>query len=86
VIKFKNRKGRAPGDKKCSALNTSGGYICETFTATRSIRAFALLGVRARKLVGLICILTLTSCGLKDYNLNPWTTVLNQAIKYDARK
>ena len=51
-----------------------------------SDRAFGPVGVRARKLVGLICILTLTSCGVKDYNLNPWTTVLNQAIKYDARK
>ena len=51
--KFKNRKGRAPGDKKCSALNTSGGYICETFTATCSIRAFALVQVRARKARGL---------------------------------
>ena len=47
------RKGRAPGDKKCSALNTSGGYICETFTATCSIRAFALVQVRARKARGL---------------------------------
>jgi len=24
---FTNRKGRAPGEKKCYALNTSGGYI-----------------------------------------------------------
>jgi len=47
--KIKYRKGRAPGVKKCYALNTSGGYICETFTATCSIRAFALLGVRAQK-------------------------------------
>ena len=47
------RKGRAPGDKKCFALNTSGGYICETFTATCSIRAFALVPVRARKAQGL---------------------------------
>ena len=50
---LKYRKGRAPGDKKCYALNTSGGYICETFMATCSIRAFALLGVRARKPGGL---------------------------------
>ena len=35
--------------KKCYALNTSGGYISET----PSIRAFALLGVRARKPGGL---------------------------------
>ena len=47
------RKGRAPGEKKCYALNTSGGYICETFTATCSIRAFALVPVRARKVQGL---------------------------------
>jgi len=25
--KIKYRKGRAPGEKKCFALNTSGGYI-----------------------------------------------------------
>ena len=43
------RKGRAPGDKKCFALNTSGGYI----SATPSIRAFALVQVRARKARGL---------------------------------
>ena len=46
---FTDRKGRAPGDQKCFALNTSGGYISET----PSIRAFALLGVRARKPGGL---------------------------------
>ena len=39
------RKGRAPGDKKCYALNTSGGYI----SATPSIRAFGDPLVRARK-------------------------------------
>jgi len=46
---FKYRKGRAPGDKKCYALNTSGDYLCETFTATCSIRAFGDPLVRARK-------------------------------------
>jgi len=39
------RKGRAPGDKKCYALNTSGGYI----SVTPSIRAFGDPLVRARK-------------------------------------
>ena len=39
------RKGRAPGDQKCFALNTSGGYI----SATPSIRAFGDPLVRARK-------------------------------------
>ena len=43
------RKGPAPGEKKCYALNTSGGYI----SATPSIGAFALLQVRARNLGGL---------------------------------
>ena len=47
--KIKYRKGRAPGDQKRQALNTSGGYI----SATPSIGAFALLGVRARKPGGL---------------------------------
>ena len=46
---LQNRKGPAPGVKKCYALNTSGGYI----SATPSIGAFALLGVRARKPGGL---------------------------------
>ena len=39
------RKGPAPGDKKCYALNTSGGYI----SATPSIGAFGDPLVRARK-------------------------------------
>ena len=39
------RKGPAPGEKKCQALNTSGGYI----SATPSIGAFAFMPVRARK-------------------------------------
>ena len=47
------RKGRAPGEKKCYALNTSGGYISGFVKHTLSIRAFALLGVRARKPGGL---------------------------------
>jgi len=42
---LKYRKGRAPGDQKCYALNTSGGYISET----PSIRAFGDPLVRARK-------------------------------------
>jgi hypothetical protein len=42
---FKYRKGRAPGVKKCYALNTSGGYI----SAIPSIRAFGDPLVRARK-------------------------------------
>ena len=42
---FTGRKGRAPGEKKCYALNTSGGYI----SATPSIRAFGDPLVRARK-------------------------------------
>ena len=42
---FTDRKGRAPGEKKCQALNTSGGYI----SATPSIGAFAFMPVRARK-------------------------------------
>ena len=50
---LQNRKGRAPSGKKCYALNTSGGYIWETFGGNPSIRAFALLGVRARKPGGL---------------------------------
>jgi len=55
VIKFKNRKGRAPGDKKCFALNTSGGYISGGILRepNLSIRAFALVPVRARKVQGL---------------------------------
>lgn len=51
--KFKNRKGPAPGEKKCFALNTSGGYISGFVKHTLSIGAFALLGVRARKPGGL---------------------------------
>jgi hypothetical protein len=43
------RKGRAPSDKKCYALNTSGGYISET----PSIGAFGFPVVRARNLGGL---------------------------------
>ena len=50
---FTDRKGRAPGDQKCFALNTSGGYILGFVKHTLSIRAFALLGVRARKPGGL---------------------------------
>ena len=42
---LKYRKGRAPGDQKCFALNTSGGYI----SAKPSIRAFGDPLVRARK-------------------------------------
>ena len=29
---LQNRKGPAPGDKKCYALNTSGGYISDAKT------------------------------------------------------
>ena len=47
------RKGRAPGDQKCQALNTSGGYISGFVKHTLSIGAFALLEVRARKPGGL---------------------------------
>ena len=46
---LKYRKGPAPGEKKCYALNTSGGYISET----PSIGAFGWLLVRARKAAGL---------------------------------
>jgi len=47
--KIKYRKGRALGDQKCFALNTSGGYIWETFGGNPSIRAFGDPLVRARK-------------------------------------
>jgi len=49
------RKGRAPGAKKCYALNTSGGYISGGILRepNLSIRAFALVPVRARKVQGL---------------------------------
>ena len=47
------RKGRAPGDKKCYALNTSGGYISGFVKHTLSIRAFGFPEVRARNLGGL---------------------------------
>ena len=30
-----------------------------------------------------LIILWLTGCSVKDYNLNPWTTALNQLIKED---
>ena len=43
------RKGRAPGDQKCYALNTSGGYISGFVKHTLSIRAFGDPLVRARK-------------------------------------
>ena len=45
------RKGRAPSEKKCYALNTSGGYISGGILRepNLSIRAFALVPVRARK-------------------------------------
>ena len=45
------RKGRAPGDKKCYALNTSGGYILGGILRepNLSIRAFGDPLVRARK-------------------------------------
>ena len=46
---LQNRKGRAPGDKKCFALNTSGGYILGFVKHTLSIRAFGDPLVRARK-------------------------------------
>ena len=47
--KIKYRKGRAPGDQKCFALNTSGGYILGFVKHTPSIRAFGDPLVRARK-------------------------------------
>ena len=43
------RKGRAPSDQKCLALNTSGGYISGFVKHTLSIRAFGDPLVRARK-------------------------------------
>jgi len=43
------RKGRAPGEKECFALNTSGGYISGLVKHTLSIRAFGDPLVRARK-------------------------------------
>jgi len=43
------RKGRAPGEKECYALNTSGGYISGLVKHTLSIRAFGDPLVRARK-------------------------------------
>ena len=46
---LQNRKGPAPGEKKCYALNTSGGYI----SANPSIGAFGDSLVRARKARGL---------------------------------
>jgi hypothetical protein len=46
---LQNRKGPAPGVKKCYALNTSGGYI----SAKPSIGAFGFPVVRARNLGGL---------------------------------
>tara|TARA_Y100000052_G_scaffold16803_1_gene16369 strand:+ start:43 stop:207 length:165 start_codon:yes stop_codon:yes gene_type:complete len=47
--KIKYRKGRAPGDQKRQALNTSGGYISGLVKHTLSIRAFGDPLVRARK-------------------------------------
>ena len=47
--KIKYRKGRAPSDQKCFALNTSGGYISGFVKHTPSIRAFGDPLVRARK-------------------------------------
>ena len=46
---FTDRKGRAPGDQNCFALNTSGGYILGFVKHTLSIRAFGDPLVRARK-------------------------------------
>ena len=46
---FTGRKGRAPGEKECYALNTSGGYISGFVKHTLSIRAFGDPLVRARK-------------------------------------
>ncbi len=46
---LQNRKGRAPGDQKRQALNTSGGYISGLVKHTLSIRAFGDPLVRARK-------------------------------------
>jgi hypothetical protein len=46
---LQNRKGRAPSDQKCFALNTSGGYISGFVKHTLSIRAFGDPLVRARK-------------------------------------
>jgi len=46
---FTGIKGRAPGEKKCYALNTSGGYISGGENPNRSIRAFDDPLVRARK-------------------------------------
>ena len=46
---FTDRKGRAPSEKKCQALNTSGGYILGFVKHTLSIRAFGDPLVRARK-------------------------------------
>ena len=46
---FTGIKGRAPGEKKCYALNTSGGYISGGENPNRSIRAFGDPLVRARK-------------------------------------
>ena len=50
---LQNRKGRAPGDQKRQALNTSGGYISGLVKHTLSIRAFGFPVVRARNLGGL---------------------------------
>jgi hypothetical protein len=33
----------------------------------------------------LIILILLTGCAAKDYNLNPWTTVMNQVIKANNR-
>ena len=41
---FTGRKGRAPGVKKCFALNTSGGYIWEGLTSKTQYSSLCSLG------------------------------------------
>ena len=56
-----------------------------------SSRSIRLLYIRAGRtcfkvLPLLFAGLLLTGCATKDYNLNPWTTVMNQLIKTQYTK
>ena len=80
------RKGPAPGEKKCYALNTSGGYISGFVKHTLSIRAFGDPLVRARKAGRLmIMFLLLTNCSAKFDGFDPTTSIVKWIIQNDSR-
>ena len=67
----------------------NNGRIPESNKSIRLLFKSLIGRVFCLKILPILCAgLLLSNCAMKDYNLDPWTTVMNQVIKtqYNSEK